>query len=228
MEMLKRKYESEMSSLKISTALEIETVTEMAARSSRGLVEMTHKYDELDKQYKMYYMKSDAYIKDREQKLKELTEECADITEKYRSFDLRFQQETARGDAIQKQLDKKTKEFSELQYKNKRLRIEIVDYEQRYRGIDIGKLHEQVMYLESQLVISKSSEQALEKDLFELRDRIEAIMVKANAKRALTKKEKELRKKTPWVPENDLEQLCKMFVSFVSGPSNKTFETLAE
>ena len=79
-----------MGQLKVSTALEIESLTEIAARSSRQLVEVTHKYDELDKQYKMYYMKSDAYIKDREQKLKELTEECADITEKYRTFDLRF------------------------------------------------------------------------------------------------------------------------------------------
>lgn len=105
MEMLKRKYEQEMSALKLSSATEVEQMTEIAARSARQLVEMTHKYSELDKQYKMYYMKSDAYIKDREQKLKELTEECADITEKYRSFDLRFQQETARGNAIQKELD---------------------------------------------------------------------------------------------------------------------------
>lgn len=41
--------------------------------------------------------------------------------------------------------------------------------------------------------------------MFELRDRIEHIMVRAGEKRALTKKERELRKKTPWVPENDLE-----------------------
>ena len=70
-------------------------------------------------------------------------------------------------------------------------------------------------------------EQALEKDLFELRDRIELIMVKAGEKRPMTKKEKELRKKTPWVPENDLEQLCKMFVAFMSGPSNNTYLDLA-
>ena len=90
MEMLKRKYEQEMRELKISSAEECESLTEISARTSRELVEVTHKYEELDKQYKMYYMKSDAYIKDREQKLKELTEECADITEKYRTFDLRF------------------------------------------------------------------------------------------------------------------------------------------
>ena len=107
------------------------------------------------------------------------------------------------------------------------MRIEIVDYEQRYRGIDIGKLHEQCGYVESQLYIAKGNEQALEKDLFELRDRIEQIIVKAGAMRPLTKKEKELRRKTPWVPENDLEQLCKKFVAFVSGPSNETFSTLA-
>ena len=30
-----------------------------------------------------------------------------------------------------------------------RLRAEVLDYEQRYKGIDVSKLHEQIRYLES-------------------------------------------------------------------------------
>ena len=87
-------------------------------------------------------MKSDAYIKDREAKLVELEAECQDITRKYQTFDKRFSDEQKRCDSIQKSLDKQIEAYNELTKKNKRMRSEIIDYEQRYRGIDVGKIHE--------------------------------------------------------------------------------------
>ena len=89
------------------------------------------------------------------------------------------------------------------------MRAEIIDYGQRYRGIDVGKIHEQCRYLETQLHIARSNEKALESDLFEFKDRVEAIGIQKGLNKPLTKKELALRKKTPWKPQVDLEIMCK-------------------
>jgi hypothetical protein len=72
----------------------------------------------------------------------------------YGKFDIKFQEERERGDKLMIELQNMEEQHKFLKSLSHKQRLEIIDYEQRYKGIDISKLHEQTRYLETQLLVS--------------------------------------------------------------------------
>lgn len=48
----------------------------------------------------------------------------------------------------------------------------MLDYEEKYKFIDIGKLHEKVQFLQTKLEMRDNAYKGLEQELFDLRERI--------------------------------------------------------
>ena len=67
----------------------------------------------------------------------------------YGRSDLKFQEEREKSIKFEKEVTILREEHEKLKKLSHRQRLEIIDYEQRYMGIDITKLHEQVEFLKS-------------------------------------------------------------------------------
>ena len=218
MELQKKQYEGLLKTLKQSCTAEAEELQEMLSGTSRELIVMTHKFHEIEKNYKLYYKKSCKYIDDREAKLQELQTECNRMANEYGRFDEKFTQERERAERCQRELDEQAQEFDALKTLSHKQKLEIIDYEQRYKGIDITKLHEQVLYLQSQALMAQLNEKAKENDLLKFRERIYRLIIKYNPAGGQTEKEFKAKRKQPWRGAEEVDELCRMFSSVLPEP----------
>lgn len=70
----------------------------MLTKTSRELILLTNKNEELDKKFKTYYIKSDKYIAEREAKVGELQEECNKTTLEYAKLEIKLSEENEKND----------------------------------------------------------------------------------------------------------------------------------
>jgi hypothetical protein len=64
------------------------------------------------------------------------------MANEYGKFDAKFAEERERGDRLERQFDELEEVYEKTRKTAHRQKLEIIDYEQRYMGIDITKLHE--------------------------------------------------------------------------------------
>lgn len=117
-------------------------------------------------------MKSEEYIKDRDQKLKEKTADVERLTEEFSSFDVRLSSVKKEREELKKNVKELKKELKELTEISRKQDAVIRDYEERYKGIDIGKMHEEIEMLKTNMHSYKVGEAAAKNDLYKVRDRM--------------------------------------------------------
>ena len=62
----------------------------------------------------------------------------------------------------------------------------------------------------------------MEDDLFKFRDRIYKLAVQRNPAGGQTEKELKAKRKLPWRGAEEVEELCRMFSTFLTEPNPKT------
>jgi len=97
-----------------------------------------------------------------------------------------------------------------------RLKLEVIRYEQKYGFIDIDKLHEQIQTSNTKHEQANHKTELLERDLFEIRERI------LDATQKFDKGSKKSKKKEEWKGSEDVEKLCSVFTTYLTSPENFT------
>ena len=146
----------------------------------------------------------------------------------YGRFDQKFAEERERGDRLQSDLNVLTSLDDDLKRLSHKQRLEIIDYEHRYKGIDITKLHEQIEYLKSQVTMAQINEKNTERDLFEIRDRMSRLALEFDRSGKLSKREVRAKAKLAWRGKEDIEDMYIMFTTFLTTPASKTADALAD
>ena len=98
----------------------------------------------LDVKFKEYVTKSERYIKDKDTKLAEVQAEVQEMAYKYKNHGKIYDEEKARANQFENMYKDLKKPYDEIKKEAHRLKLNLIKYEEKYKFIDIGKLHEEM------------------------------------------------------------------------------------
>lgn len=146
------------------------------------------------------------------------------MTFKYANHEEIFKSEKARGDKFEQNYNDMEAPYKMLQEQNKRLKLQLTKYEQKYGFVDISKLHEQVREYQTATERQQIRSQMLEADLFEIRDRILECTRKFDKGPVKIDLDKHGHRQE-WGGQDDVDKLCSVFVNYITsaeGPNTQT------
>ena len=226
---------------------EIENLTMMFSDASKDLVKLTIEHRELQKKFNDYYQKTDAYLKDREKKIVDLEGDVKRLQDEYSSFDKRFADKNKECDQLKKDQKSLNNDKDELNKQNTMQRKKIQFFEEKYKGIEIGKMHEEIESIKTKYYAAQVGEQEVTNKLYNFREKIiqifnsyehtkEAEIKKMNEKpksyngparafedpvmaQKIREVEQRAKRKLSWRGGEDLEVFCGMFTMALTAPS---------
>ena len=122
----------------------------------------------------------------------------------------------------------------------------IAYFEDKYKNIDIAGMHEEIETIKTRVIKAELSEKAVQNQLYEVRERILAISKAYDDKKAeelgkmkakprtyngpatrwggeegkkMREREFKAKKNTEWRGQEDIEDICKMYMDFLTTPT---------
>jgi len=144
---------------------------------------------------------------------------------KYENHGKIFKEEKERADKYEKNFKELREPYDLLEKEAKRLKLNLIKYEQKYGFIDIGKLHEQVASSTTKYEAARKEAAGYHKDLLDIRKNIMELTQKfdrgaVGASKKKSKKKKRQEDEEQWKGAEDVEKLSAIFTTYLTSPSN--------
>eukprot|EP00347_Sterkiella_histriomuscorum_P015137 403358179 len=158
--------------LQLSFTTQVEDLQEILSQTINDLVKLDGEHNSLVERFNNYYQECDRYIKDRETKIKEFKNLNDDQQDQINRLTNLFTREKQEHESLQKTHTSFLEQYNIMRNENVKLREEVMMYEEKYKFIDISKMHEKVQLLSTQLQQSEKKRKIVQQELFDLRDKI--------------------------------------------------------
>ncbi|CDW75703.1 UNKNOWN [Stylonychia lemnae] len=175
----KRLAERSYNEMQRSFTLEIDQLQEILSQQCKAHIQLSNQHDNVVSKFNNYYTECDKYIADRELRLKQLKQDNNDLQQNLDQTTNLFNREKMEHEALKQTHSQYLEQYNVMKDENVKLRKEVMMYEEKYKFIDIGKLHEKIQLLTTQLDQSEKQRKRVQYELFDLRDKI----FKATSKR---------------------------------------------
>ena len=204
---------------------EVERYNQCFADGQKDMLYWKNMFVDLDAKFKEFTEKSERYIKERDEKLRQLEAEAADMAYKYENHGKIYKEEKERADNYEKLYTELKEPYDAIKKEAHRLKLILVRYEEKYAFIDIGALQERVAKHENLYEAAKKESAGYHRDLLEIRKRIMEATQKHERDKVTSGGKKKKKKRNQqddeqWKGSEDVEKLAKQFTDYLTSPSN--------